>query len=89
MSVNISKKRIKTYSRQQRVKLVPIECKSKRSMYSYLERYIGKEGIVIDSYCIEFALTPNLYIYTIKFMDGDLVQVPKEMLAIAGPTGES
>jgi hypothetical protein len=71
-----------TYSKQQGVILIPIKDKRKRRMYSYLERYVGKEGIIVDFDSIGYDHLPKLNVYTIKFEDGNLIQVPEEMLAL-------
>ncbi len=77
------------YSIGERVEINRISDKAKRRMYLDLERHIGKKGILVDYDCIEFNKLPYLKnlgshpfvsIYTIKLRDGDIIQVPEEML---------
>ena len=80
------------YPIMQSVTIIRIRDEDTRQMYLALERYIGKDGVVLnfdylkfdDAFCVEDLGLPRfMWIYTVKLQDGDIVQVPGEMVSHA------
>ena len=69
------------FSVNQKITLAPIEDEIRRKEYAYSDKHIGNHGIIVDYECIGFNESQDLYIYTIKLEDGDIIQVPEEMLS--------
>ncbi len=77
------------FSVKDAVRIVRISGNEKRKMYLHLERHIGKKGIIIEIDTLRFnnmsgleeiGLLGVLSIYTVRLEDGDIIQIPEEML---------